>query len=77
MGILPRVLDVLFNSLPNRVEKCVFASDGRNGFEVREEFEAVVARKRLDPPREEVALEKKHCRERKRVFNFFPFYIFN
>uniref|UniRef100_A0A0N5AQP8 Kinesin-like protein n=1 Tax=Syphacia muris TaxID=451379 RepID=A0A0N5AQP8_9BILA len=67
MGILPRVLDVLFNSLPNRVDKCVFAPDGRNGFEVREEFEAVVARKRLDPPREENVFETKHCRERRRV----------
>uniref|UniRef100_A0A914RLX3 Uncharacterized protein n=1 Tax=Parascaris equorum TaxID=6256 RepID=A0A914RLX3_PAREQ len=32
-GILPRTLDVIFNSLPNRVDRCVFCPDGRNGFD--------------------------------------------
>lgn len=67
MGILPRVLDVIFNSLPNRVDKCVFAPDGRNGFEVRQEFEAALARRRLDPPKDDRVREVKAFRERKRV----------
>uniref|UniRef100_F1KQ94 Kinesin-like protein n=1 Tax=Ascaris suum TaxID=6253 RepID=F1KQ94_ASCSU len=47
-GILPRTLDVIFNSLPNRVDRCVFCPDGRNGFDVRSELEAALARRRLE-----------------------------
>lgn len=48
IGILPRTLDVIFNSLINRVDKCVFKPDGRNGFNVRDEFESALARRRLE-----------------------------
>ncbi|KAL4002158.1 Kinesin motor domain family protein [Acanthocheilonema viteae] len=48
IGILPRTLDVIFNSLINRVDKCVFKPDGRNGFIVRDEFESAIARRRLE-----------------------------
>uniref|UniRef100_A0A915Q3Z6 Kinesin-like protein n=1 Tax=Setaria digitata TaxID=48799 RepID=A0A915Q3Z6_9BILA len=48
IGILPRTLDVIFNSLINRADKCVFKPDGRNSFTVRDEFESALARRRLE-----------------------------
>ncbi|VDK52994.1 unnamed protein product [Anisakis simplex] len=45
MGILPRALDLLFNSLVNLADKCVFCSNRRNGFTVLKEREASLARR--------------------------------
>uniref|UniRef100_A0AAF5PRW2 Kinesin-like protein n=1 Tax=Wuchereria bancrofti TaxID=6293 RepID=A0AAF5PRW2_WUCBA len=57
IGILPRTLDVIFNSLINRVDKCVFKPDGRNGFNVRDEFESALARRRLELERSDIGVE--------------------
>lgn len=57
IGILPRSLDVIFNSLVNRVDKCVFKPDGRNGFLVRDEFESAIARRRLELERADNGVE--------------------
>ncbi|VDM94160.1 unnamed protein product [Onchocerca ochengi] len=57
IGILPRTLDVIFNSLINRVDKCVFKPDGRNGFTVRDEFESAIARRRLELERSDNGME--------------------
>uniref|UniRef100_A0A1I7S3T9 Kinesin-like protein n=1 Tax=Bursaphelenchus xylophilus TaxID=6326 RepID=A0A1I7S3T9_BURXY len=43
-GIIPRSVDVLFNSIKNQADKCVFAPNGRNGFYVRAPEEAWLAR---------------------------------
>ncbi|CAD5220328.1 unnamed protein product [Bursaphelenchus okinawaensis] len=43
-GIIPRSVDVLFNSIKNQADKCVFAPNGRNGFYVRSPDEAFLAR---------------------------------
>ena len=44
-GILPRTLDVLFNSLQDLLtSKCVFFPDGYNAFNVRTEAAATLAR---------------------------------
>ncbi|KAM3724352.1 Kinesin-like protein [Dirofilaria immitis] len=68
IGILPRTLDVIFNSLINRVDKCVFKPDGRNGFTVRDEFESAIARRRLELERSdnEIELTNRYV-ERRRV----------
>ncbi|VDK55828.1 unnamed protein product [Anisakis simplex] len=66
-GILPRTLDVIFNSLPNRVDRCVFKSDGRNGFEVRSELEATLARRRFDSNRSNSIELTNRFTEKKRV----------
>uniref|UniRef100_A0A1I7YS42 Kinesin-like protein n=1 Tax=Steinernema glaseri TaxID=37863 RepID=A0A1I7YS42_9BILA len=47
-GILPRAMDVLFNSLPCQTDRCVFYPDGRNGFEVRSEEDAAISRERIE-----------------------------
>ncbi|EFO21035.1 hypothetical protein LOAG_07453 [Loa loa] len=57
IGILPRTLDVIFNSLINRADKCVFKPDGRNGFIVRDEFESALARRRLELERSDNGVE--------------------
>ncbi|VDN03802.1 unnamed protein product [Thelazia callipaeda] len=57
IGILPRTLDVIFNSLINRADKCIFKSDGRNGFTVLNEFEAAIARRRLELERSDSGIE--------------------
>uniref|UniRef100_A0A914WAB5 Kinesin-like protein n=1 Tax=Plectus sambesii TaxID=2011161 RepID=A0A914WAB5_9BILA len=46
-GILPHTLDILFNSLLSRADKCIFVPDGRNGFEVQPEGVAMLERARL------------------------------
>lgn len=46
-GILPRTLDVLFNSLPLRADKCVFYPDGHNHFVVVPELEAAFSRRMM------------------------------
>ncbi|VDD90492.1 unnamed protein product [Enterobius vermicularis] len=66
-GVLPRILEVIFKSLPNRADKCVFAPDGRNGFEVREEFDAALARRRVGVQNENRPNEAKLFRGHKRV----------
>ncbi|KHN75234.1 Kinesin-like protein KIF23 [Toxocara canis] len=45
LGILPRALDVLFNSLPNVADKCIFCPDCKNGFVVLSELEASLSRR--------------------------------
>ncbi|VDP16126.1 unnamed protein product [Onchocerca flexuosa] len=57
IGILPRTLDVIFNSLINRIDKCVFKPDGRNGFTVRDELESAIARRRLELERSDNGME--------------------
>lgn len=47
MGILPRTLDVLFNSLPNLADRCVFRSDHKNGFVVMSELESALSRRMI------------------------------
>ncbi|MFH4975077.1 hypothetical protein AB6A40_001786 [Gnathostoma spinigerum] len=65
-GILPRTLDTVFNSIPNRADKCVFSPDGRNGFDVRSELEAAIARRRLPPEGESIEMANRYV-EPKRV----------
>uniref|UniRef100_A0A914YRB3 Kinesin-like protein n=1 Tax=Panagrolaimus superbus TaxID=310955 RepID=A0A914YRB3_9BILA len=43
-GMLPRTLDVIFRSLPNIMEKCVFKPNGRNGFIIQTEEQAMLER---------------------------------
>lgn len=50
-GILPRTLDVLFKSLPNIVEKCIFKPDGRHGFIIQSDAQALMERQVIPPPR--------------------------
>uniref|UniRef100_A0A915BAN3 Kinesin-like protein n=2 Tax=Parascaris univalens TaxID=6257 RepID=A0A915BAN3_PARUN len=47
MGILPRTLDVLFNSLPNLADKYVFRSDRKNGYVVMSELESALSRRMI------------------------------
>lgn len=49
-GILPRAIDVIFNSLPNLTERCVFYPTNLNRFGVRSETEAAYARRELQLP---------------------------
>ncbi|PAV56833.1 hypothetical protein WR25_09651 [Diploscapter pachys] len=46
-GILPRTLDVLFNSIENKVDKCVFYPTGKNSYEIRSRVLANVERFKL------------------------------
>ncbi|CAJ0959131.1 unnamed protein product, partial [Mesorhabditis belari] len=45
VGILPRCLDVLFNSIKNNAEKFIFQTNGRNGYVIANQMEATLARK--------------------------------
>lgn len=63
-GILPRSLDVLFNSLPNQLEKCIFYPDGKNGFQIRSPSHAELARKQLQPFENKIA---EHITESRKV----------
>ena len=48
-GILPRCLDVFFNSLGNlQSKKYVFKPDKMNGYEVQSEVDAMMERQRRD-----------------------------
>uniref|UniRef100_A0A0N5BBY6 Kinesin-like protein n=1 Tax=Strongyloides papillosus TaxID=174720 RepID=A0A0N5BBY6_STREA len=49
-GILPRAVDVVFNSLPNPTERCVFYPTSLNRFGIRSETEAAYARRELQIP---------------------------
>ncbi|KAH7706339.1 Kinesin motor domain containing protein, partial [Aphelenchoides avenae] len=65
-GILPRAVDVIFNSVPKLADKCVFYPDGRNGFGVRSPTEAAAARKRLAsaaPPKYVMTPREREVRE--------------
>ncbi|EJW70794.1 hypothetical protein WUBG_18301 [Wuchereria bancrofti] len=72
IGILPRTLDVIFNSLINRIDKCVFKPDGRNGFNVRDEFESALARRRLELERSDIGVElaNRYVERRRVIFDF-------
>ncbi|KAI6180130.1 Kinesin-like protein [Aphelenchoides besseyi] len=48
-GIIPRAVDVLFNSLKNQMPKCVFKPEKYNGFVVQSEDQAADDRARLPP----------------------------
>uniref|UniRef100_A0A8R1ERX0 Kinesin motor domain-containing protein n=1 Tax=Caenorhabditis japonica TaxID=281687 RepID=A0A8R1ERX0_CAEJA len=50
-GLLPRTLDVIFNSIDNRVEKCVFYPAALNTFEIRSTLDAHMKRSQLDHDR--------------------------
>ncbi|KJH44849.1 kinesin motor domain protein [Dictyocaulus viviparus] len=56
-GLLPRTLDVLFNSIDNKVDRCVFYPNGRNGFAIRSKMEAHVARKQAEIERLQISSE--------------------
>ncbi|EGT38579.1 hypothetical protein CAEBREN_01857 [Caenorhabditis brenneri] len=46
-GLLPRTLDVIFNSINNRVEKCVFYPAALNTFEIRSSLDAHMKRHQM------------------------------
>uniref|UniRef100_A0A1I7UM49 Kinesin-like protein n=1 Tax=Caenorhabditis tropicalis TaxID=1561998 RepID=A0A1I7UM49_9PELO len=46
-GLLPRTLDVIFNSVNNRVEKCVFYPAALNTFEIRSTLDAHMKRHQM------------------------------
>lgn len=56
-GILPRAADVLFNSIQDLTNRCVFFSNGRNGFSIRSEIEAFEEQRKL-PLFEEKIIER-------------------
>ncbi|KAI6204545.1 Kinesin-like protein [Aphelenchoides besseyi] len=66
-GIIPRAVDVLFNSLKNQMPKCVFKPDKYNGFVVQSEDQAADDRSRL-PPSTYTVFDR--MMETKKVFNF-------
>uniref|UniRef100_A0AC35F4R5 Kinesin-like protein n=1 Tax=Panagrolaimus sp. PS1159 TaxID=55785 RepID=A0AC35F4R5_9BILA len=49
-GLLPRTLDVIFRSLPNIMEKCVFKPNGRNNFIIQTEEQAMFERQTIPLP---------------------------
>ncbi|UMM27820.1 hypothetical protein L5515_010937 [Caenorhabditis briggsae] len=46
-GLLPRTLDVIFNSINNRVDKCVFYPAALNTFEIRSTLDAHMKRHQM------------------------------
>lgn len=66
-GLIPRSADVLFNSIKNQQEKCIFTPNGRNGFYVRGRQEALLARSHLPAPEFDM---KERMMETKRVFGY-------
>lgn len=56
-GLLPRTLDVVFNSIDNKVDRCVFYPNGRNGFNIRSKAEAHMARKQAEMERLQISSE--------------------
>ncbi|CCD72299.1 Kinesin-like protein [Caenorhabditis elegans] len=46
-GLLPRTLDVIFNSINNRVEKCIFYPSALNTFEIRATLDAHLKRHQM------------------------------
>ncbi|KAI6239383.1 Kinesin-like protein [Aphelenchoides fujianensis] len=66
-GIIPRSVDVLFNSIKNQTAKCVFKPNRFNGFDVQSEDEAAADRARLPPSTYEVY---DRMMETKKVFGF-------
>lgn len=53
-GILPRAADVLFNSIQDLTNRCVFYSNGRNGFSIRSETEAFKEQRKLSLNEEKI-----------------------
>ncbi|CAI5447915.1 unnamed protein product [Caenorhabditis angaria] len=47
-GLLPRTLDVIFNSIANQLEKCVFYPVALNSFEIRSTLDAHLKRRQLE-----------------------------
>ncbi|KAI6204577.1 Kinesin-like protein [Aphelenchoides besseyi] len=68
-GIIPRAVDVLFNSLKNQMPKCVFKPDKYNGFVVQSEDQAADDRSRL-PPSTYTVFDRMMETKKKFVFNF-------
>ncbi|CAD6191287.1 unnamed protein product [Caenorhabditis auriculariae] len=56
-GLLPRTLDVIFNSIMNKVEKCVFSQAGMNKFEIRPSLDALLKRRQLENERMQTSQE--------------------
>uniref|UniRef100_A0A914PSI3 Kinesin-like protein n=1 Tax=Panagrolaimus davidi TaxID=227884 RepID=A0A914PSI3_9BILA len=54
-GLLPRTLDVIFRSLPNIMEKCIFKPNGRNGFAIQTEEKAQLERQTIPLPSYSIA----------------------
>uniref|UniRef100_A0A914P7H9 Kinesin-like protein n=1 Tax=Panagrolaimus davidi TaxID=227884 RepID=A0A914P7H9_9BILA len=54
-GLLPRTLDVIFRSLPNILEKCIFKPNGRNGFAIQTEEKAQLKRQTIPLPSYSIA----------------------
>uniref|UniRef100_A0A914QYI5 Kinesin motor domain-containing protein n=1 Tax=Panagrolaimus davidi TaxID=227884 RepID=A0A914QYI5_9BILA len=54
-GLLPRTLDVIFRSLPNIMEKCIFKPNGRNGFAIQTEEKAQLERRTIPLPSYSIA----------------------
>lgn len=94
-GILPRTLDVIFNSLDNqlvlilivsnvspycltyfRVPKCVFFSNGRNGYGVRSKLEAHIARKQLEIDQLQISTEVENRYMEKTTVSFIVVQLF-
>lgn len=65
-GLLPRTLDVVFNSIDNKVDRCIFYPNGRNGFGIRSKLEAHVARKHTEMERLQISseIEKRYMERR-------------
>lgn len=53
-GILPRAADVLFNSIHDLANRCVFFANGRNGFNIRSEVEAYEEQRKLSSIEEKI-----------------------
>uniref|UniRef100_A0A0K0D9W9 Kinesin-like protein n=1 Tax=Angiostrongylus cantonensis TaxID=6313 RepID=A0A0K0D9W9_ANGCA len=66
-GLLPRALDVLFNSIDNKADRCVFYPNGRNGFAIRSKLEAHIARKQAEMERLQISSEIEQRYVEKRV----------
>lgn len=62
-GIVPRTLDVLFNSISHlQPAKCTFKPDGQNGFIIQTELDAIAERARNDRDAEKIAYRSRAVR---------------
>lgn len=66
-GIIPRSVDVIFNSIHNQMLKCVFRPNKYNGFTIRREEEAEMERAKLPPAKYQIF---DRVMESKKVSNF-------
>ncbi|KAK6748177.1 hypothetical protein RB195_001042 [Necator americanus] len=75
-GLLPRTLDVVFNSIDNKVDRCIFYPNGRNGFGIRSKMEAHLARKKVELERLQATNEiENRYMERKVVSGYNDNYV--